>query len=372
MKLLFNIKDLINNIKAIIKNNIKYKRISWTTLLIIVVVTSVFYVSMQITMGINSGLNQGIDRLGADILLLPKEISANAEQTLFTGIPMNIYMPADVLNQVRKLDGVKEATPQFFTQTLNSSCCSLGESYSLVGFEQNTDFLLTPWMDNTPRQSLTEDEVIVGGNVPAFLGDQVVIQGKNFSVAGQLQRTGSRMDNTIFLPLDRARTLAEENVYLKDLWQESNKPEQLISAVLIRVDNPQGIREVAKKLNAVPGVNVVMTSQVLQNIKQQLDFMSYYLIGIQFFLGLIFLGVLLWFGEGIYTIAASIAGVLAGFLLTGIAKPLLAKFTIFSFVWAGFGRSVQLGLGIILISLLASFLGVLYAAYSWTKGEGQR
>jgi GTP-binding protein len=65
--------------------------------------------------------------MGADALLMPKYSNAKGDDLLFTAMPENIYMPIEVLEQAKELDGVAAMSPQFYCQTLALGCCDPGE-----------------------------------------------------------------------------------------------------------------------------------------------------------------------------------------------------------------------------------------------------
>lgn len=385
MKSLFNL---------VWNNLINRKFHTVVTLIMVAVATAVLFSSIQVVTGMSKGLEVGMDRLGADILLLPKEISTNVEQTLFTGVPMNIYMPARILKEAKKIPGVKQASPQFFSQTLDQSCCSLGQAYRLVGFDQETDFVLRSWLDNHLQRPLAKNELLIGGSIPSFLGDQAAILGRSFTVAGQLQPSGSSVDNTIFLPIDVARTLAAESPYLKQLWVEYKNPQELVSAVLIKVENPKEVLKVAQRLNKIKDVNVVVASKVLQGTKQQLLLITLLILGFSGILWIVCLAALLTrfttlvmerkTEVGIFralgarktdifklvvveavaiSLAGGLIGLVAGAILFWQAKSFLAANTALPFLGTGLGTAVIFALECLLVALLAGIVASAYPAY---------
>lgn len=70
----------------------------------------------------------------------------NASEVLFCAEPVNVYLPADVERTVAETAGVEQATPQFFTQTVNQSCCSVIGVTRVVGIDMETDFIVGPWL----------------------------------------------------------------------------------------------------------------------------------------------------------------------------------------------------------------------------------
>ena len=79
-------------------------------------------------------------------MVLPAGASGNASEVLFCAEPVNVYLPADVERTVAGIDGVEQATPQFFTQTANQSCCSVIGVTRVVGIDMKTDFIVGPWL----------------------------------------------------------------------------------------------------------------------------------------------------------------------------------------------------------------------------------
>lgn len=220
---------------------------------------------------IENGARGVLEQWGADVLVLPAQAEYTPEQVLFTGSPANIYMNAQVSTEISKIDGVGMMTSQFFSQTLNQSCCSLPAEYRLVGFDSNSDFLVKGLLAQGVGRVLTREEVIVGAEIPAFLGDRVVILGQPFSVAGYLKPLGGSIDRTIFVPLDTARKVAAESPYLQELWQNAGDPQQLVSAVLIKVDQGVSPEEVAHKISKIQGIKAVTAGKLMQNLREQLS-----------------------------------------------------------------------------------------------------
>lgn len=271
-------------------------RISWHNLLsrkfntiltlgTVALTTAVIFAATLFTWTVRDGLRVGMDRLGADILVLPERAEIDVNQALFTGAPMNVYMGKDLAQRLRGMPGVARVTAQFFSQTLTQSCCSFPTAFRLVGYDPTTDFVLRPWMESHGLAALGADEIIVGASIPAFLGDQAAILGQALRVAGRLEPSGASLDSTIFMPIDTARRLSAESPYLQYLWQGGRRPGDLISAVLVKVTEPSQVPQVAEAIGDLGGVKVVVASQVLRSIRAHLSVLLTVLFG---------LGTLLW------------------------------------------------------------------------------
>lgn len=243
------------------------------TVLITALTVGTFVLAQAVFANLQEGTRLSSTRLGADIIVLPHTVKADAFQTIFTGEPVNVYMPENVLASVSQVAGVQAVTPQFFTQTLSESCCSLAEPNRLVGYDPQTDFVVGPWLRGGNKDPAS-DQVILGAGVSPFLGGTAAILGSTFREAGRLEQTGTGMDDTIFLRLDVARKLAKNSPYLQHLWQAA-QPDHLISSILVKVKEGVNPTMVADQINNLDlGVNAVATSKVITNARGQMNAMN--------------------------------------------------------------------------------------------------
>lgn len=240
------------------------------TLFVVMACTAALTACLLLVRSIETGARGAVHNLGADIMVLPAGVEQDPGQVLFTGVPANIYMPSQVLENVKALPGVAGATAQFFSQTLNQSCCSLPEEYRLVGYDPESDFVMKMLVQKLEGRALKPGEVVVGGEVPAFLGDRVLVLGHPYDVAGYLKPVGGSVDKTIFIDIETARRIAGESPYLQQLWLEAGDPAGLVSAVLVRVEEGINPELVARDINRLGGVRAVVAGRLFRNLQEQL------------------------------------------------------------------------------------------------------
>ena len=133
------------------KNISRRRNQSLLTVTITMLTVLVFVMVLGVFQTVSRGLALSRERLGADAVLIPKYASADGSDLLFTAIPENIYMPAEVVEQAKQLEGVAAMTPQFYCQTLALSCCEPGEEARIIGYDSATDFILRPIWMRKPR-----------------------------------------------------------------------------------------------------------------------------------------------------------------------------------------------------------------------------
>lgn len=262
------------------ENVIRRKGQTLITVSITALTVLTFVLAFSVLSTLQEGLELSNNRLGADIIVLPNKSNADAFQTIFTAEPVNIYMPEALTEEVARVEGVEKLTAQFFTQTLDQSCCSIGGVNRLVGFDQKTDFILQPWLNEQNISVLRDNQMIIGGDIPAFLGNQDSVLGSVFTVVGSLYPTGSGMDETIFMNMDVARRLAKNSPYLQSLWKKE-APDKLISAILIKVGKGFEPARVAESINTLDlSVEAVATSEVVSSMRSQMAVIGKLVLGL--------------------------------------------------------------------------------------------
>ncbi len=260
------------------KNLSRRKGQSFLTILITLLTVMVFVMIFAFYTNFQQGVVLSQERLGADILVLPNEASTDAYTTLYTAEPNNIYMPVEVLDSIKKVEGVALASPQLFIQTLNASCCAVDSETRIVAFEMDTDFVLQPWFDEANLDSLADDQIIIGCNVPAYLGNRVGILGDVFRIVGTMSPTGTGMDETYFMNMDVAKRLAATNENLKEVLPNVDL-QALYSSVLIKVQDGYNVADVVANIEKADlNVAIVVTDEVVTNMKTQMSMIGQVMI----------------------------------------------------------------------------------------------
>ena len=257
----------------LIWNNISRRRAqSALTVAITTLTILVFVLVMGIFQVVTQGLELSRERLGADAILVPKYASATGSDLLFTALPENIYMDKEVLEQAKALEGVAAVTPQFYNQTLDSSCCDSGTERRIVGYDAETDFILTPHLELSGQQALGPDEVIMGSNYPAeSIGQNYFLLGKKFTIVNVLQPTGSGMDDVFFMDMDTARQMCLDSDEIARSW-EGKDPFTKISVIMVKFQ-PGTDGEAFVKQVEQSGLDcrAVLTGETIASLQQQLE-----------------------------------------------------------------------------------------------------
>ena len=258
----------------LIWNNIARRRTqSVLTVTITMLTVLVFVMVMGVFQTVNQGLALSRERLGADAILVPKYASVKGDDLLFTAIPENIYMPVEVVEQAKELEGVAASSPQFYCQTLALGCCDPGEEARIIGYEPTSDFILKPYLPENQKNGITSSELIVGHNYEDddLVGYNYMILGRKFQVVSMLEPTGTGMDSTFFMDWRTAQDMCLESEVLRENWTDKD-PHDYISVIMIKfadgVDPEAFVKQVEE---SGMEAKCLLTGETISSLQGQLE-----------------------------------------------------------------------------------------------------
>ena len=253
-------------------NNISRRRTQSTlTVAITMITVMVFVMVLGVVQVMDRGLEMSRQRLGADAVLIPKYAPTQSEELLFTAVPENVYMKKEVYEQAKQLKGIAQMTPQFYAQTLELGCCEPGEEARLIGFDYDSDFILTPFLAGKGIETLEPNEALFGSDLDSrIVGSNYLILGAKLFIRDQIGVTGTGMDKTIFMNSDTLRQLCLDNETLKQDWQTRN-PYDYISVIMVRfeegVDGDEFVKQVE---DSGIEIRAILTSETISSLQKQL------------------------------------------------------------------------------------------------------
>ncbi len=142
-------------------------------------------------------------RLGADVLIVPSGSRGAAEDILLENRVKTFYMDRTVADKVRKIKDIEDLTTQTYLVSIGGECCDVPETI-VVAFDQDSDFIIKPWLGNKLGRRLKKGEALVGSesamNISVGLTDvDSHLFGNMFRMVGVLEKTGTGLDTAIFI-----------------------------------------------------------------------------------------------------------------------------------------------------------------------------
>ncbi len=259
------------NIPYVALKNLKRKLIrTWLLFAIVAVVSCTLFAATLFLKSINNALRIGTYRLGADLLVVPESAEAKAKSALLSGEPTNFLMDRSILDRVRAIDGVKNATSQLFLKPTSFTCCFNVDVF-LIAFDPKNDFTVKPWLEKHLNRTLGDEEVITGRSVPVIPGDKIPFFGTTFTVAGTMEATGMDFfDRAVFMSLEAAYKMANNSktraIQPIDIGRDK------ISTVLVQVKDDITPDRVAIRIEyAISGVKALASDRIISTVRKQLS-----------------------------------------------------------------------------------------------------
>ena len=220
--------------------------------------------------GANDSLRLALDRLGADIIVIPEGHEQRLEGALLMGIPAHFWMPDTLVAEVAKVDGVVAVSPQLYLSTLRgATCCSVPEMF-LIAYEPETDFTLRPWLEENLEGGLAVGEAVGGSLVFVPEADgELLVYGYGLDLKGSLDPTGTGLDQSMFFTFETAHEIArlssEQAVKALDI------PPRTVSSVMVKVGLNVDPHQVAEAIDAaIPGVTPLETNELFKGQRVQI------------------------------------------------------------------------------------------------------
>lgn len=215
--------------------------------------------ALSFVMRVNASIQLTSARLGADLLIVPTGSRGAAEDILVENHIRSFYMDKSIIERVRKVAGIDRMSHQTYLVSLIGMCCSVPESM-VVAFNQETDFIVTPWLKSRLGRKLQKGEAIVGEesafNISLGLVEmETRLFGNAFKMVGVLDKTGSGLDTAIFI--------SDDNI--EDIIKNSDakiKADQ-ISVIFAKIKKGADLYKVMSEIeNNIVEVDVIMRKDI--------------------------------------------------------------------------------------------------------------
>lgn len=226
-----------------------------------------------LTKNLSDGIAGMANRLGADILIVPYGYEKELEVALLRGEPSTFYLKADLAQKIEKIKGISAVSSQLFIASLSAGCCT--SKLQLIGFEQSTDFVISPWMKQQLTAGLHDNEVVVGSKILVDVGDEITFFNHPFRVAAKMDSTGMGFDTSVFMTMDAAYNLMKTADLLSG---DVDHIRNYVSSIFIRVDHdyqPKAIvNQIMQKYAVEYDLDFVMTKGMISDIYKWLNSFS--------------------------------------------------------------------------------------------------
>ena len=198
---------------------------------------------------LGNGLGSLEARLGADVIVVPGSARSKIDlkKTLLQDALGEYYMPRSYMDKIAEVDGVERMTAQTYLASMTTGCCDV--SIQIIGFEPETDFIVTPWLQQSYGGALNKGDIVVGDSVSLQVGETIRFFDQPCTVVARLGRTGTSMDAGAYTTSETIRMLIEAARDKKKDLMSAGDPEDIISAVYIKAAEGYDPANVAGRVN---------------------------------------------------------------------------------------------------------------------------
>jgi len=260
----------MNILRLALKNIADNAFRSWIVAICAALVACCVIGATLIVQGSENSLQKVFERLGADILVIPEGNQSDVEHALLMGVPVTVWMPRSVISEIAALPGVSAVSPQLFLSTMRgASCCSVSDMF-MIAYDPETDFTVHPWLEQKLERELSLGEAIGGIYVTVSEGrDNILIYGYEIELVGNLEPTGSGLDQSMFFTYETALEIARLSPMQAE--RELVISPHSVSAALVRIEaNADPLRVVLQIENAVPGVVAIENTQLFRTQRERI------------------------------------------------------------------------------------------------------
>jgi putative ABC transport system permease protein len=233
----------------------------------------VIFAGSVLTISLKNGLDCLKTRFGADLIVIPEENNSQFEGILLKGEPSYFYMDKSYVEQIAKINGVAQASPQFYLASTGNDCCDV--AVQIIGFDSETDFSVQPWINEVYKGELTEGAVIVGSDISIAEDETITFFGRSHPIAAQLAKTGTGLDSAAFAATATIIEMMNDSVEKGFNFIGSDNPNNIVSSVLIKAEAGYDLAQIKRDiLYNIKGVKVVEKQNVMTDISDNIKSFS--------------------------------------------------------------------------------------------------
>ena len=232
----------------------------------ILVLTGFLLATTVILWGMEENLRIGMERLGADIVVIPFDVTEQAQEEVLAGmLPAKDSMPAGHVRRILEMKAVKRASPQLYLSTIKGSPYSSANELRIVAFDPKTDFTILPWLKYELPKPLGIRDAIGGALINKIdPPEHILANGYELALVGKLEPTGIWFDQTVFVTFETAREMIVKGAISAEVSADT--------VTSISVDLKPGYdaaRTATEMLLVAPGIWPVQATKVMTTLAAQ-------------------------------------------------------------------------------------------------------
>jgi putative ABC transport system permease protein len=227
------------------------------------------FATLTVSRGIKTSMDVGFSRMGADLLIVPKDTLVNLTSAILTVEPTQRTLGVDLADDVAKIPGVGRVAPQRIYRVPAPGAHA--HEAALIAFDPARDFTVLPWLREKLDRPPGRGDILLGANQEGKIGEPLTFCGQSLTVYGQLERTGvGPFDNSCFIPFETADLLAHQDGGTRPGAALRGYDPRQVSALLIQLSVGATAEQVRFAIGRTPGVKVSAGGSIVTSARQGL------------------------------------------------------------------------------------------------------
>ena len=262
------------NLDLIIENYLRNPFRSFGLSLLIALLAAVLLVAGLLSLSLSKGLNRLSSRLGADVIVIPQGSEINDQSVLLLGDSKYAYLPQGLLEFIRGLNGIENATPQYYLTSLSSSCCD--QKVAIIGFDPTTDFVIQPWIHEVFTDKIPKGAIVVGSEIHVEEKKTVKFFGHEYPVAATLEPIGNKLDQAVFVDISTLATIREaaQEGGVTFLYQNESDAVSY-SSILIKLAEDADLERLSREIHTrFDNVQIRSRKDMFSGLEKSADFLQ--------------------------------------------------------------------------------------------------
>ncbi len=231
----------------------------------ILILTGFLLATTIILKGTEESLRNGADRLGADLTVIPYDVTERAQEEVLTGrLATKDSMPSDHVRRISEMKAVKRTSPQLYLGTIRGSATSDAEA-SLIAFAPETDFTILPWLKHKLPKPLGIHDAVAGALIEdTGLPEHILTNGYKLTLVSRLEPTGIWLDQAVFVTFETAREMIGKGAISAEVSADT------VTSISVDLKpNYDVARTATEMLLAVPGIWPVQSTKLMRTLAAQ-------------------------------------------------------------------------------------------------------
>jgi len=219
---------------------------TWCMIFFVFMLAASLFMSSVLVDSMEDSLEKTVNRIGADVIVVPKEYESSMADSLFMGELCNFSFDSKWVEDIKNVDGIEAISPQLYMQTMSASCCD--SAVQLIAFDPETDFIVSSWLEDDGIKMPGRGEFIVGSSITPGDSGTMKFFNVEYKVIGQLEKTGTSYDSCVFMNYDTAQDMMNGETWVK-FFGATPDVRQMVSSLMIRAEEDMPITTIAGAIN---------------------------------------------------------------------------------------------------------------------------